>query len=740
MTPADRNEFTGPLPFSPSGVFTLSPLENGLIETTAANCPAGSRQLFKGDNGKTLCMGGGPFQASLDSTWTSDRNTGVFIRLLWKDIQPTAGTYNFSVMQSEIEPAVRNGKLFSIGIKAGDDGTPDWIFSTAADGSARPGGGSGVPRLSLQASDDDTSPSCGNKLDLGNPTRATYKQLYFAMLTEAARVIKTRSDWYRTLAYVKISGANYVSHENRLPNTCKQGCPCNPAIFAADTYRPSSLYAFYDEQNLLLRTLFPGKPISFALIQEGFPRINETGGYETSSGGSSNTAPLPGFTEQMQIIIDRGQANHGINYVVQHNGLQIKRMTCNLEGVHPKPILPVDQYWSIGSCPNRWTVKEGAEGQITGFQTNNLSMISTPNDLDSAFQNAWDNSDGVFVEIYEEVFWVAQNTRNGVLPITSKTVGDWAAEFHRRRVDPIFANFTRAGNPFPSTYSFTFNRTISGSGAQTFNFVHGSKCGQGKQEFGQIILDQQPPAVSPGGVLTALQFGGSSAIAPGSWIEIYGTNLASITREWGGADFNGVSAPILLEGTSVHIGGQSAFVRIVTPTQVNVQVPSTVSSGPQPLTVSTPSGTSASYTVTVNTVQPGLFAPTSFSANGRQFVGALYSDGATYVLPPGVNGAVLARRAKAGDTITLYGVGFGAVTPGITAGQTVQQINTLAQPFTIRFGQTQATVSYSGLAPGAIGLYQFNVVVPNVAQSDSVPVTFTLNGVAGVQTLFTAIQ
>ena len=735
--PTDRNEFTGPMPFAPSGIFTLSPLENGLVETTATACPGGSHLIAKGDNGKILCTGGGTFQATLDSTWRSDQNTGVFIRLLWKDVQPSAGTYDFSVLQREADQAVKYGKLFSVGIKAGDDGTPDWIFSTNSDGSARSGGGGGVPRLKLQASDDDSATGCGNKLDLGNPTRATYKQLYFALLTELARVLKTRSDWYRALAYVKISGANYVSHENRLPNTCKEGCPCNPAIFAADTYRPSTLYTFYDEQNQLLRTLFPGKPISYALIQDGFPRVNETGGYETTAGSSSNSSPLPGNTEQMQTIIDRGQANYGINYVVQHNGLQTKHMACNLEGVHPKPILPVDQYWPIGGCPNRWAVKEGAEGQITGFQTTNLSSINTAEDLDSSFQNAWDNSDAVFIEVYEEVFWVAQNTKNGVLPVTGKTVGGWAADFHRRRVDPIFPNFTRAGDPFPTAYSFTFNRTEAGTAAQTFNFVHG---GLDHQELGQIVLDAQLPAVNPGGVVTALQYGGNPAIAPGSWIEIYGSNLATASREWGGEDFTGTSAPTMLNGTSVRIGGQAAYVRFISATQVNAQVPSTVSTGSQQLIVFTPAGASAPYTITVNPSQPGLLAPTAFSTGSRQYVGALFPDGITYVLPPSVNAGVPARRAKAGDVITLYGVGFGPVTPAVPAGQIVQQKNTLAQPFTVNFGQTPAKLDYSGLAPGFIGLYQFNVIVPSVTAGDAIPVTFTLNGTPGSQTLFIAIQ
>ncbi|MGH9664972.1 MAG: hypothetical protein ACRD9L_11160 [Bryobacteraceae bacterium] len=55
-------------------------------------------------------------------------------------------------------------------------------------------------------------------------------------------------------------------------------------------------------------------------------------------------------------------------------------------------------------------------------------------------------------------------------------------------------------------------------------------------------------------------------------------------------------------------------------------------------------------------------------------------------------------------------------------------------------GQTEAATSYAGLAPSAIGLYQFNVVVPSVPANDAVPLTFTLGGVSGTQTLYTAVQ
>jgi uncharacterized protein (TIGR03437 family) len=43
------------------------------------------------------------------------------------------------------------------------------------------------------------------------------------------------------------------------------------------------------------------------------------------------------------------------------------------------------------------------------------------------------------------------------------------------------------------------------------------------------------------------------------------------------------------------------------------------------------------------------------------------------------------------------------------------------------------------LAPDAVGLYQINLTVPNVAASDAVPLTFTLGGVTGTQTLYVPV-
>ncbi len=226
------------------------------------------------------------------------------------------------------------------------------------------------------------------------------------------------------------------------------------------------------------------------------------------------------------------------------------------------------------------------------------------------------------------------------------------------------------------------------------------------------------PSILPGGVVTDVNFGEFGAVAPGSWIDIYGSALAIDSRQWTTSDFSGVNAPTQLDGTSVTIGGQAAFVEYISPGQVNVQVPSTVAPGSQPLVVSTPSGATSSYTVTVNALQPGLVAPPSFLINGKQYVVATFTDGVTYVLPPNSIPGVTSRQAKPGDTIVMYGVGFGPVTPSIPAGRIVQQNNSLTAPVTFSFGGTPAAApGYDGLAQTYVGLYQFNVVVPTVPRT-----------------------
>lgn len=247
------------------------------------------------------------------------------------------------------------------------------------------------------------------------------------------------------------------------------------------------------------------------------------------------------------------------------------------------------------------------------------------------------------------------------------------------------------------------------------------------------------PTISQGGVITAGAFGAATTIAPGSWIEIYGTNLATETRQWGGNDFSGNNAPTVLGGVRVSIGGTPAFVQLISPGQINAQVPGGLSAGPTTMTVTNAAGTSDNYNITVAARSPGLLSPPVFRVNNRQYLAALFPDNTTFVGAANFISGVASRPARAGDVIITYGVGFGATNPNVPPGQIVTAANSLPN-FTFRFGSSNGEIVYAGLAPNFVGLYQFNIRVPTGLAAGDVPVTVSVDGVNVSQTLFTTVQ
>ena len=261
--------------------------------------------------------------------------------------------------------------------------------------------------------------------------------------------------------------------------------------------------------------------------------------------------------------------------------------------------------------------------------------------------------------------------------------------------------------------------------------------GRNNYQGAAYVFGVTQPTISA--VISAGAFGGSSAVAPGTWVEIYGSKLSSTTRPWTTADFTGNSAPTSLDGVTVTIGGQAAFIEYISPGQVNAQLPSNIGPGSLQLTVTSGGITSAPVNVTVNPAQPGLLAPPSFKIGADQYVVAQFGDG-TYVAPAGSIAGVNSRPAQPGETIVIYGIGFGPVIPDIPAGQIATGTSQLSASLQVLFGQTVAQVSYAGLTQGSVGLYQFNVVVPAVADNNLVSITFNLGNAAGMQTLYTAVH
>jgi uncharacterized protein (TIGR03437 family) len=228
------------------------------------------------------------------------------------------------------------------------------------------------------------------------------------------------------------------------------------------------------------------------------------------------------------------------------------------------------------------------------------------------------------------------------------------------------------------------------------------------------------PSIDAGGVVSGASF--QPGIVAGSWLTIKGSNLSPVASDtWDKSIVNG-NLPEQLDGVSVTVGGKLAFVYFVSPGQINVQAPD-VGTGPVPVTVSTPTGTSVA--VTANVVAQ---APAFFLWPGSQVVATRNSDGGLAVKDGTLAGATTVA-AKPGDVLILWATGFGSTTPPVAAGIQVpgdKVYNT--SPVSIRIGTTDAEVFGAALSPGFAGLYQLAIQVPAALADGDYPIHATIAG------------
>lgn len=226
-----------------------------------------------------------------------------------------------------------------------------------------------------------------------------------------------------------------------------------------------------------------------------------------------------------------------------------------------------------------------------------------------------------------------------------------------------------------------------------------------------------PPAVT--GVVSDASFKAGAPVTSGSWVAIFGTNLAPAgdSRQWNPATeiVNG-KLPTSLDGTSVTMNGKPAVVNFISPTQVNVQPPDDTAVGPVQVVVATAAGPGPAFTATYSQFAPGLFPATS------PYIAAQHSDN-TYV-----GGYTGATSAKPGEVIILWGSGFGPASPAVPAGQVFNGANKLANPVTVTIGGQPAAVDFAGVV-GA-GLVQINVHVPTSISNGDAAVVASVGGVA----------
>jgi uncharacterized protein (TIGR03437 family) len=127
------------------------------------------------------------------------------------------------------------------------------------------------------------------------------------------------------------------------------------------------------------------------------------------------------------------------------------------------------------------------------------------------------------------------------------------------------------------------------------------------------------------------------------------------------------------------------------------------------------------------TAQKTQFFPAFFTIDNGAYVAALHADytlvGSANLLP-----GVTTLPAQPGETILLYGTGFGPTSPATPTAQFVTTPAVLANPVQVTIGGVNATVVYAGLVEA--GTYQLNVTVPLSLPNGDAAVVATIEGVS----------
>lgn len=236
--------------------------------------------------------------------------------------------------------------------------------------------------------------------------------------------------------------------------------------------------------------------------------------------------------------------------------------------------------------------------------------------------------------------------------------------------------------------------------------------------------------LNPAAVVNAATFQSGIPVGQGSLATLFGSGLVS-----GQATSSGSTWPTAVLDRQVVVNDQTAApIYYIGATQINFQVPSSAPLGTQRIAVrlADTGELVAGGTLLVQGAAPGIFTANS---QGSGQAAVVNQDGT-------INSS--SNPAPVGSTISIYGTGQGQVSPAVADGTAAPAslAYTVAVPTTngatcvdsansmcVAIASTFGNVSYSGLAPGYIGLWQINVTIPQgVATGGAVPMRVVIDG------------
>jgi uncharacterized protein (TIGR03437 family) len=215
----------------------------------------------------------------------------------------------------------------------------------------------------------------------------------------------------------------------------------------------------------------------------------------------------------------------------------------------------------------------------------------------------------------------------------------------------------------------------------------------------------------------------AGGLVPGSWAQVKGTGLSSVTRIWADSDFNGLGSnlPTNLSGVQVMVNNLPAAIYYIDSGQVSFQVPSGISgtASVQVINNNVPSNT---VTGAAASVSPGIFP---IIVNGTNYPAAVFAKDGLLAGDPSVKGF---RKANPGESVQLYTTGLVQTSAGVVVGAP----QTVSSSVTVTIGSTTVNADFAGLV--AVGEFQINFKVPNLA-TGSYPISVTVGGVSSPATI-----
>lgn len=240
-------------------------------------------------------------------------------------------------------------------------------------------------------------------------------------------------------------------------------------------------------------------------------------------------------------------------------------------------------------------------------------------------------------------------------------------------------------------------------------------------------------ASAPVITLVANAEGENPVIAPNTWVEIKGSNLAKATYTRQSSDIVNGQMPTALQGVSVTVNGKNAYVYYVSSIQIDILTPPDSLPSSAPVVVNNNGSLSAAFNVAAQALSPSFF-----NLNGGPYV--IAQDAINFNLLGPASFSVAGypfTPAKPNEIVTLWANGFGPTNTPIVSGS-ASQSGTLATLPAVTIAGMSAQVSYAGLAyPGE---FQINVTIPAGAPSGDDPIVVTYGGVEAAPAGFITVQ